>query len=178
MMGEFVPNVEMFGLYAKIKQGASAEPHTYKIVGALESNSYVDIPIRCPETATIHEEVTPILRVIHCGICEEKVIRVAVKDVDSIYEYSGGLRAGAVQTWKDYQPTIPCKLGDVAWGIRNYRGHKQVKRGIISEMYFGRGGNGGMKLYIAIKGVCRGEWGKDIFKTREEADAAIKGDLH
>ena len=122
-MSEFVPGVEMFGLYAKIKQGACAEPHIYKIVGVLESNGYVDVPIQYPETVTIHKEIEPILRVIHCGVSEEEVIRVAVKDVDSIFEYrSGG--PGSTRTWKDYQPSIPCELGDIAWGIRNYKGIK------------------------------------------------------
>ena len=175
-MSEFVPGVEMFGLYAKIKQGACAEPHIYKIVGVLESNGYVDVPIQYPETVTIHKEIEPILRVIHCGVSEEEVIRVAVKDVDSIFEYrSGG--PGSTRTWKDYQPSIPCELGDIAWGIRNYKGHKQAKRGVVSEMYFRRGMNGRMTLCIAVKGVCRGEWGKTIFGTREEADAEIKGGI-
>ena len=34
--------------------------------------------------------------------------------------------------------------------------------------------NQNMELIIAIKNVCRGCWGKQIFATLEEAEAALK----
>ena len=41
-------------------------------------------------------------------------------------------------------------------------------------MYFLPGDNGGkMRLMIAIKGACCGEWGKTIFGTLTEAEEAL-----
>ena len=65
---------------------------------------------------------------------------------------------------------LPCKIGDTAYGIRRYKG-RIVKSGTVSEMFYNQDG----ELIIAIKNVCRGCWGKQIFRTREEAEAALKG---
>lgn len=75
----------------------------------------------------------------------------------------------------DDSPTVdavelPCKIGDYAWAIRNYKGHIHPQRGIVSEMYFIKG----MKLCVAVKNVGRGEWGKTIFATDKDAYAAIE----
>ena len=64
---------------------------------------------------------------------------------------------------------LPCKIGDYAWAIRNHRGHIHPHRGIVSDMYFIKG----MKLCIVVKDVTRGEWGKIVFGTEEEARKAI-----
>jgi len=72
-----------FGDYVTVEQnryGAPNEHFVHKVIGALESNSYIDVPITYPELPTLHNEVVPILRLICCGICEEKVIRVRVED--------------------------------------------------------------------------------------------------
>lgn len=64
---------------------------------------------------------------------------------------------------------LPCKIGDTVYGIRRYQG-RIVKSGTVSEMFYNQYG----ELIIAIKNVCRGCWGKQIFATREEAEAALK----
>ena len=64
---------------------------------------------------------------------------------------------------------LPCKIGDTVYGIRRYKG-RIVKSGTVSEMFYNQDG----ELIIAIKNVCRGCWGKQIFGTREEAEAALK----
>ena len=69
---------------------------------------------------------------------------------------------------------LPCKIGDYAYTIRNHKGHIHTHGGIVSEMYF----LDGMKLIVAIKGIARGEWGKTIFGTVEEARALIKERYH
>lgn len=66
--------------------------------------------------------------------------------------------------------TLPCKIGDTVYGIRRYQ-DRIVKSGTVSEMFY----NQNMELIIAIKNVCRGCWGKQIFATLEEAEAALKG---
>lgn len=65
---------------------------------------------------------------------------------------------------------IPCKIGDTVWAIRNYKGVKQVLKGRVSEMYFIEG----MRLCIVAKNISRGEWGKVIFPTLEEAEKALR----
>lgn len=66
---------------------------------------------------------------------------------------------------------IPCKIGDTVWAIRPTRGgHLCAMKGVVSEMQFI---GSEMRLSITIRGRCRGEWGKTIFATREEAEAEI-----
>lgn len=88
-MSEFKVNTEMFGKYAIIPTGYSKEPHIYKIVSSFYSNSYCDIPIVYNSEPTAHESIKTsenefglehCLNVIHCGIDETKVVRVALKD--------------------------------------------------------------------------------------------------
>lgn len=66
---------------------------------------------------------------------------------------------------------VPCKIGDLAWGIRCYKGVLVPQRGIVSEMFF----VSGMKLCIVVHHICRGEWGKSVFATKEDALKAISG---
>lgn len=66
---------------------------------------------------------------------------------------------------------LPCKIGDTVYGIRRWHDTNVAKAGIVSEMFYNRDG----ELIIAIKNVCRGCWGRQIFGTREEAEAALKG---
>lgn len=65
---------------------------------------------------------------------------------------------------------LPCKVGDTVWGIRNYNGVSHPQQGKVDQMYY----TNDMRLHIKIKHICIGEWGKKIFLTREEAEAAIK----
>jgi hypothetical protein len=65
---------------------------------------------------------------------------------------------------------LPCKMGDHVWGIHKINYHKYVvQQGVVNQMYFGDD----MRLCICIKNVCRGEWGKVVFATKEEAERAI-----
>lgn len=61
---------------------------------------------------------------------------------------------------------IPCKIGDVAYGVKSYKGGiYHAQKGFISEIYFLED----MSLQIAIKQVCRGKFGETIFLNKEEA---------
>lgn len=66
---------------------------------------------------------------------------------------------------------LPCKIGDEVWGLKLYRDARMPKKGVVHQMYFGED----MTLCIFVKKVCRGQWGRNIFATREEAEAAIGG---
>lgn len=65
---------------------------------------------------------------------------------------------------------LPCKVGDPVWGIRNYKGINHPQQGKVDQMYY----TNDMRLHIKIKHICIGEWGKKIFPTREQAEAALK----
>lgn len=79
-MSEFKVNEDMFGKYCRIPTGYSKEMHIYKMVGAFVSNSYCDVPIVANSTEILHKDCVPVANVIHCGIDETKVIRVALHD--------------------------------------------------------------------------------------------------
>ena len=66
---------------------------------------------------------------------------------------------------------LPCKIGDTVWAIRNINGVKQPQNGIVGEMFY----TDDMRLCIVVRYIARGEWGKKVFATREEAEAAIGG---
>ena len=59
----------------------------------------------------------------------------------------------------------PCRMGEMLWGIRTYRGTKKVVQGVVSEMFFTRD----MQLCIVLRSVCRGRYGEKVFRTYEEA---------
>lgn len=67
---------------------------------------------------------------------------------------------------------VPCKMGDVVWGIKKYNHGQAAKQGVVNQMFFGDD----MRLCICVKNVCRGEWGNNVFATEEEAIAKMDGD--
>ena len=81
-MSQFIVNQDMFGRYCKIKTDFSENMHTYKIVALIESNSYCDVPLCWNSEPTSHKDVVPVLLVIHCGIDETEVRRVALSDCE------------------------------------------------------------------------------------------------
>lgn len=64
---------------------------------------------------------------------------------------------------------LPCKIGDVVWAIRDFMDHPRPLQGIVSEMLF----TADMRLCIVVRFIARGEWGKTVFATEEEALQAI-----
>jgi hypothetical protein len=62
------------------RYGVPNEHYTHKVIGALESNAWVDVPIQSPATETMHDHSEPVIRVICCGVCETTVYRVRVRD--------------------------------------------------------------------------------------------------
>lgn len=79
-MSKFVVNEDMFGRYCRIKTDFSENMHIYKIVSLIESNNYCDVPLYWNSEPTSHKDMVPVLLVIHCGIDETKVQRVALSD--------------------------------------------------------------------------------------------------
>lgn len=79
-VSDFRINGDMFGMYVRIPTDFNGALHTYKVVCLIESNSYCDVPVKCLSEPVLHDNIVPVLLVIHCGVCEEKVTRVALKD--------------------------------------------------------------------------------------------------
>ena len=66
--------------------------------------------------------------------------------------------------------TLPCKIGDMMWCIKNQAGIYTAQQGIVSEIFF----RSDMELIIVVKYVGRGVYGDKIFSTqkacKEKAD--------
>lgn len=83
-MAEFLVNKDMFGRYCRIPTDTSGNMHFYKIVSRIDSNGYCDVPLTWQSEAILHKQVVPVLLVIHCGIDESKVQRVALSDCEIV----------------------------------------------------------------------------------------------
>lgn len=79
-MSQFTVNKDMFGQYCHIPTDTSGNMHIYKIVSQIESNVYCEVPLVVNSKETIHRNIVPVLLVIHSGIDETKVQKVALSD--------------------------------------------------------------------------------------------------
>jgi hypothetical protein len=66
---------------------------------------------------------------------------------------------------------VPCKIGDIAWGLRKRNGVPTPLKGKVSEIFFV---GPEMKLCIVVAQVCRGTWGENVFATEDEAREAAR----
>lgn len=100
---------------------------------------------------------------IHFNVC-----RPYVSPDECFPEVEGGCTA-----FKDKRlyRHIPCSVGDEVYVIRKYGDEQKIRRGKVSEMYFVEQ----MRLCIVVKDIARGEWGKKVFPTYEEAEKYLKG---
>lgn len=66
---------------------------------------------------------------------------------------------------------IPCNIGDEVYAIRKFNNSTpKIKKGIVSQMFFvGRE----MRLSIVVSNIARGEWGKTVFGSFEDAEARL-----
>lgn len=92
-----------------------------------------------------------------CDICP------ICKAIDRLAEYENAEESGLLVR-------LPCKVGDTVWAIRNIRGVKMPMPGVVAEMYFTQD----MRLIVRVHGVKRGEVGKSVFLSLEDAEAALK----
>ena len=65
---------------------------------------------------------------------------------------------------------LPCKMGDLLWGIRWFGFNAKVQQAPVIGMRF----LDDMTLSITLGKVCSGEYGKGVFPTREDAERALK----
>ena len=67
---------------------------------------------------------------------------------------------------------IPCRIGDTVWAIRRFNGigYRAIQGTVTAMQFIGED----MKLSITVLNTCRGEWGKKVFATKEEAEAEVE----
>jgi hypothetical protein len=73
-----------FGDYSIIEQkryGAPNEMYIHKVIGTLRSNAYVDVPVQCPATETIHSGVVDVVACVCCGVSERQILRYRASDI-------------------------------------------------------------------------------------------------
>lgn len=114
-MADFVmTGQEVFGKYAKIAYGHASYPgykqdyHIYKLIQRFRSNCYCDTPLTYQTEHNMynHGEIVDVVNVIHCGIDESKVIRVALKDCEILP--ADNVRPVVPGEWKKNRDSINC----------------------------------------------------------------------
>ncbi len=147
----FIVNDDMFGTYVKIPTGTSRYMHIYKVIGRIESNRYCDIPLMEKKCA-VHSEIVPVLNVVHCGVSEDTVIRVALSDCEIVQPPNAPLTLEELRemngepVWVVVEDEIiMCALVEVAeenvWltnylgGRSEYRFDEPIEDGIVLYRY-------------------------------------------
>ena len=102
----------------------------------------------------------------------DKAQQVEMMDGQGIPYYTRAVTLDSIEDVIAANPVceLPCKIGDFAWAIRHYKGVPHPQQGRVTEMFFTKD----MKLHIVISHIARGEWGKAVFGTEEEARRAIE----
>lgn len=76
-----------FGDYVRIAQkryGAPNEMYVHKVIRALDSNTYVNVPVdgaNHSRKEIAHDEIVPVVACICCGVVETEVRKYRVSDV-------------------------------------------------------------------------------------------------
>lgn len=78
--------------------------------------------------------------------------------------YAEGFAAGKAAA-------LPCRIGDVVFGLRRYGDQRLLKRGKVKGMAY----NEKMELEIHVNQIGKGLWGRDIFSNEIDARAALAG---
>ncbi len=72
-----------FGDYVVIEQyryGVENEHYLYKVLGKLESNTWRPVPFKHDQPETVHGRMEVVLNGVCCGVGEDTIERVALKD--------------------------------------------------------------------------------------------------
>ncbi len=73
-----------FGDYCVIEQkryGTKNEHYTYKVIGASRANYYREVPVDGAAQHKKYGDMCDVVKVICCGVCEEKVETFRLEDV-------------------------------------------------------------------------------------------------
>ena len=79
---------ELFGSYCYIEQkryGVSNEKFLYKIIGKFTSNAWSNVPVDANDKEPhIFNHSEEVINVVCCGVCEDKIERYKLSDVEII----------------------------------------------------------------------------------------------
>lgn len=110
-----------------------------------------------------------------CRKCAHCIVCAAAEPHEEIGACNQYLSADLVREREESRLIeLPCRIGDDMWCIRDFKGVKHPVKGKVSDMFF----TSEMKLMIVVKYVGRGEYGKTVFPTNEEAEAEIERRKH
>lgn len=76
-----------FGDFVKIEQlryGGSNEHYLHKVIAVLQSNSYVDVPVRLPRKERLHEEMVYVVACVCCGVSEREILNYPITKVEQV----------------------------------------------------------------------------------------------
>lgn len=76
-----------FGDYVTIEQkryGADNEHYLHKVIGVLESNCWVEVPVQGPQKEVNHDQFETVVACITCGVSEREVFYYRLKDIRKI----------------------------------------------------------------------------------------------
>lgn len=104
-----------FGDYVQIEQkryGVPNEMFLHKVIGAMQSNSYVNVPVQVPATETIlNHGVVDVVACICCGIDETKVLKYRIEDVRLVgfagFGFKSTEQPSAVAAVEPFKETTP-----------------------------------------------------------------------
>lgn len=104
-----------FGDYVHIEQkrhGCKNEFFTYKVIGMLKSNTFVDIPVQLPTEEKIHDwGLVDVVSCICCGADETTAFRFRVSDVSPIKSDRDFLIEAAQMAYQKHHLGDP----DIGW---------------------------------------------------------------
>lgn len=91
--------------------------------------------------------------------------------VDGVTEILEECKSALLQQEKEKSSyySLPCKIGDTVYLIRHFHHEKQIVAGTIHGIYLTHEG----KIMIWAYGVGKGELGRAVFLTREEAEEKL-----
>jgi hypothetical protein len=82
-VNNFKAREDLFGRFGLISVRGEAKKFLFKIIGLFESNGYCNVPLVFHESEPVmHDNCVPVVNVVCCGVSEEKVLRVALSDVE------------------------------------------------------------------------------------------------
>ena len=120
---------DLFGHYAEIEMefyGPEGNRiHLFKIISSgIQSNFYNDVPFNHhTKPAYIHKEMAYIVKVVECGIDEEKIYRVPIKDIKILPTKQDK----ELETYKKIAEKLAIKIAlksDTCFFCENYNGSK------------------------------------------------------
>ena len=109
---------------------------------------------------------------------DDLISRKALREEIESEIYWGIASHGAILEAIDEAPAVnplPCKIGDTVWAIGSQYGNPYIKQGVVSEMMYLEDMRLGIVVKFAPRYSHRGFWGKSIFATRDECEAALGG---